>query len=113
MDKFIESNIELKLKFLQKEHEEILEILYNNSIESGCVKDYETVEGLSQCMEYTEIKKKTSIDPKIVLICLSDLENLGFIIKVKSGPLEEWGYGISWLGLKRIELVQCRESSGE
>ncbi len=113
MDKFIESNIELKLKFLQKEHEEILEILYNNSKECGCVKGCEMVEGLSQCMKYTEIKKKTSIDPKIVLICLSDLENLGFIIKVMSSPNKGWGYGISWLGLKRIELVQCRESSGE
>lgn len=113
MDKFIESNIELKQKFLQKEHEEILEILYNNSTERGCVKGYEMVEGFSQCMEYTEIMEKTSIDSKIVLICLSDLGNLGFIIKVMSDPLEEWGYGISWLGLKRIELVQCRESSGE
>ena len=104
MNEFLINNIETKKAFLQNEHKKIIDILYNNGIKTGTLKKHDFVPHLSQCMTFSDIKEESGFDMEIVIICLSDLESMGFVMNVMKNPDKEYAYGITWLGLKYVEL---------
>ena len=104
IDKFIKKNIERKQAFLQDEHKLILKMAYKNAVEQKCVQGFVFICNISQCMSFTEIIKITKLESQIVLICLKDLESIGFMLNVMQNPHKEYSYAISWLGLKYLEL---------
>lgn len=97
---FLESNIELKVKDLQKEHNIVLKKIFENYNE--IVVNSNT----SQYFKYSCIlqKLKGIVDEETLKICLNDLEVKGFIFQNTRGHNDEWGYAITYLGKKAIQF---------
>lgn len=107
MDDFFKTNIERKSCFLQKEHKNVLHALYKDAVESDAVKGFGFNPPYTQAMKYTKLKQELGEESKdILVICLHDLEQLGFIWNVMINEHKEAEYAIAYLGLKYLELNQ-------
>lgn len=103
--KFIEDNLKKKDELLQKEHKQIMHIIYNDLCElrkSIANMDEEKAKYIIHYVTYSKLIKMTNtIMSTIVLqICLRDLENMGFIVKTNPVRIE---YEICPLGLEYIK----------
>ena len=110
MSEFYRTNIQNKLHFLQREHKEVLRVLYQNAEKNITVEKYEFKPYSGQAMSYKDIEdalKKAleeAMPPFVLNTCLSDLESWGFALTTKQASTFEYaGFGITYLGLKFIE----------
>lgn len=100
---FYKKNIERKKECMQKEHEQVLQLLYQNAVEQKTVDNFEFRPYVIPHISYLDLMKVLGYADYFVLdVCLADLVHFGFAYRQQytSGIVE---YGITKLGLKYIE----------
>lgn len=99
---FCKKNIENKKGFMQKEHEKVLQVLYDNACEQNAVKEFELQENIIPYIPFADLLKKIpNTDIDVLQVCLTDLKHFGFANSTMSRGRVD--YTITKLGLKYIE----------
>lgn len=103
--KFIEENIKRKKGLLQPEHKMVMDALYRNACKIHAVDNFEFTKMCAQSMALSEILKciKGDFSQKMLKICLSDLEHMGFVMNTLIQPIREAEYAILPLGIEYIK----------
>ena len=104
IDEFFVRNIEKKEEYLQDEHKLVIKEIYQNAVKQNCVKEFDFIPNITQCMTFTDIKNATGLGIQVLLTCLTDLESFGFIVNVMRNTYKENAYAMVWLGLKYMEM---------
>ncbi|MBO5238690.1 MAG: hypothetical protein J6B50_07955 [Lachnospiraceae bacterium] len=84
---------------------EVLKAIYDAACSNNIINNYKFNENIVQSMNYTDIKNKVQMDEQILLVCLMDLESIGFIINTMRNPYKECEYAISFLGIEYFKQL--------